>query len=258
VIEASGSAAEWRDIDSIVQLWRDPTTDRSYWERVYCNRLVRASRKAFDILQWKALTAKSEVKDGDAITLGFDGSKFHDATGIVATHLRTGFQWVCGIWERPYGAQEWQVPTADVDDTLRAIFKNYQVLRMYCDPPHWTDYVARWAGEYGDKVVFEWWTNRRRPMSHALETFDTAIKEGKISHDGNEDLARHIGNCFKRLLSDRDEQGKNLWLIEKERVDSPHKIDLAMAAVLSNEARNDAIAAGALSNDGEFKIFFVG
>ena len=56
---------------------------------------------------------------------------------------------------------------------------------------------------------------------------------------------RHVGNARRQDLTQRDEQGKALWLIRKERPDSPLKIDLAMAAVLSWEARIDAIAAGA-------------
>jgi hypothetical protein len=35
-----------------------------------------------------------------------------------------------------------------------------------------------------------------------------------------------------------------LWTIYKERSDSPHKIDAAMAAILSWEARCDALASG--------------
>lgn len=253
IIEASGPAAVWRDIDSILQLWRDPTTDRSYFERVYCNRLVKSTRKAFDILKWKALQRPNHIKAGDSITLGFDGAQVEDSTGIVATHLETGFQWVVGLWERPYHAKEWRVPTQEVDDCVKSLFAQYRVIRMYADPPYWQSWLAKWAGEFGDKVVCEWWTNRRRHMSVALESFDTAIQEGAITHDGNADLARHIGNAHKRFLSEKDENGKSLWLIEKERSDSPNKIDLAMAAVLSFEARNDAIATGALKED-EFQL----
>ncbi len=36
-----------------------------------------------------------------------------------------------------------------------------------------------------------------------------------------------------------------MWVIHKDRPDSPQKIDAAVAAVLSWEARTDAIAAGA-------------
>lgn len=258
VIEASGSAAEWRDIESIVQLWRDPTTDRSYWERVYCNRLVKGARKAFDVALWKSRKAiSSPVRRGDAIALGFDGSKFHDATGLVGTHLETGFQWVIGLWECPYGATDWKVPVDEVDSLVKSTFRDYTVLRMYADPPYWQEMVAKWIGEFGEERVLEWWTNRRKPMSYALEAFDTSIKEGHLSHDGHPALERHIGNAHKRQLQERDEKGQPLWLIEKERSDSPNKIDLAMAAVLSHEARNDAIAAGALQKK-TYHMFFIG
>ncbi|NIP95097.1 MAG: hypothetical protein GWO24_17270 [Akkermansiaceae bacterium] len=42
----------------------------------------------------------------------------------------------------------------------------------------------------------------------------------------------------------RDDRGVPLWTIYKEAPDSPHKIDAAMAAILSWEARGDAIASG--------------
>lgn len=246
VVEAAGPTAEWRDNESIVQLFKDPTTDLAYVGRVYCNLLMRSTKKAFDALKFKSLRAPNIVKPGDRITLGFDGSQTDDGTGLVATHIETGFQWVPGLWECPHGAKDWRVPAAEVDDTIRALFREYRVIRMYADPPYWQSWISKWAGEFGEKIVVEWWTNRRKPMSYALEAYDTAINEGNLRHDGNADLIRHIGNSHKRQLNQKDEKGKALWLIEKERSDSPHKIDLAMCAVLSNEARNDAIAEGAL------------
>ena len=247
VIEASGPAASWSDIDSIVELWRDPTTDRSYWERVWCNRLVKSSNKAFNIEKWKALKKESPVKPGDLIVLGFDGAQFRDSTGLIATHVETGYQWEMGLWECPYGQEDWQVPVEEVDAVVDAAFEDYEVWRMYADPPYWQSWISKWAGEYGDDKAIEWWTNRRKQMSYALENFETGITSGAISHDGSLNLYRHLGNSFRHDLPQRDEEtGKPLWLIRKERHDSPHKIDLAMAAVLSWEARTDAIAAGAI------------
>ena len=244
VIEASGSASGWRDIDAIVEAWRDPTTDRSYWERVWCNRRVRSSQKAFDVERWKALAGPSPVKDGDDIALGFDGGMFDDATGLVGTHIKTGYQWAVGLWECPFGVDGWQVPVDEVDDAVHATFSRYHVVRMYADPPYWQSWLSKWAGEFGERVVVEWWTNRRKPMSYALESFETAIRTGSLSHDGAKPLERHIGNAHRKDLVQRDEQGQKLWLIQKERHDSPQKIDLTMAATLSWEARNDSIAAG--------------
>jgi len=253
VIEASGAAASWRDIDGIVDLWRDPTMDRRYFRRVWLNQLVKGGKQAFDIEKWRRLAvAESPVKDGDLIVIGFDGAMFHDSTAIVATHVETGYQWLAGLWERPIDAngqekEDWQVPVDEVDAVITDLFERYEVWRMYADPQYWQSWVAAWQGRYGEDRVIEWWTNRRKPMAYALESFASAIAEGSLSHDGNKDLERHLGNARRYDLPFRDDEGRPLWLIRKERPDSPHKIDAAMAAVLSWEARKDAIAAGAIS-----------
>lgn len=247
VVEASGPAAAWRDIDGIVDLWRDPRTNKSFWERVWCNRIVQGSSQAFDVTKWRSLgIAESPVEDGDTIVLGFDGSLFRDATGIVATHVATGFQWVAGVWECPANPpDDWHVPTEEVDDVVTALFARYDVWRMYCDPAYWQAWTAAWHGRYPDRVI-DWWTNRRQAMTRALASFADAIAEGHVSHDRHDALTRHIANAQRLDLAQRDDQGKPLWLIQKERHDSPFKIDLAMAAVLSWQARMDAVSEGLL------------
>ena len=257
IVEASGEAASWRDIDSIAALWQDPLADVAYLERVYCNRLVKGSTQAFDVELWKSRQRKGyQPKHGALITVGFDGAQFHDGTGLVATEVETGFQWVPGVWECPPGGElrtpPWQVPTAAVDRCVRDLFENYTVYRMYADPPYWQSWVAAWIALFGKDAegkdyVVEWWTNRRTKMTYALENFDTAIKTGTdIGHDGDVRLVRHLGNARRLDIGQRDEQGRALWLVQKDRPDSVHKIDLAMAAVLSWEARTDAVAEGAL------------
>jgi phage terminase large subunit-like protein len=264
VIEASGPVSEWSDIDSIVEQWRDPTTDRAYFERVWLNRLVKSSSQAFPIEMWDSrATQANPVKPGDLITLGFDGGLFHDSTGLIATHVVSGYQWVAGVWEAPHSLErrpaEWQVPADEVDQIVKSMFSTYAVWRLYADPPYWQSWIAKWRGEFGDEKVIEWFTGRRRPMAAALESFDTAIKAGTISHDGDARLRRHIGNSRRDDQNGilKDERGKPLWLIRKERSDSPHKIDLAMAAVLSWEARTDAIAAGA-QKQADYQIMVFG
>lgn len=257
VEEASGPAKSWRDIDSIVALWEDPTTDRSFWERVWCNRLVQSNQKAFDPQRWKQLKAKEAPEILGPIVLGFDGSQRDDATGLVATDVPSGYQWVIGAWEKPIDSKDWRVPVADVDAALARAFDEYDVWRLYADPPYWQEMIAKWIGQYGEERVIEWWTNRRKPMTYALENYNTAIADGSISHDGNEMMARHVANAHKREINQRDEQGKRMWLIEKDRPDSQNKIDLAMAGVLSWEARNDAIAAG-VTQQKEYDVYFIG
>ena len=131
-----------------------------------------------------------------------------------------------------------------------ALFQRFDVWRLYADPPYWQSWVAKWAGEFGSDRVIEWHTIKRGPMTAALEAYQTAMRSGILSHDGEAAMARHIGNAFRHDLPQRDEEGRPMFLIQKERDDSPNKIDLAMCGVLSWEARTDAIAAGAEKSDG--------
>ena len=55
IIEASGAAASWRDIDAIVSFWKDPTTDRQYFRRVWLNQLVKGGQQAFNVERWRSL-----------------------------------------------------------------------------------------------------------------------------------------------------------------------------------------------------------
>ena len=249
VLEASGPVAEWSDIDGIVEQWQDPTADKAYLERVWLNRLVRASDRAFDVTRWDTLTRPDYAPArGAVVALGFDGARWRDATALVAVEVATGYAWVLGLWERPENVETWEVSVTEVTAVVAHAFEMWNVCRMYCDPPYWESTVAEWAGRYGDKIVFEWWTNRSKPVAFALRSFQSAIAAGDISHSGDQRLRRHLGNAVKRYLLQRDDEDKPLWNIYKERPDSPHKIDAAMAAVLAWEARNDALAEGVTLN----------
>lgn len=90
-------------------------------------------------------------------------------------------------------------------------------------------------------------------MTTALENYDTAIRTAALTHDGDDRLIQHVGNAFRHELKGRDQNDKLLWLIRKERPDSPRKIDCAMASVLSWEARTDCVSSG----DSHHEEFFV-
>lgn len=246
VIEASGASASWRNIDAIARQWDDPTSDRAYLERVWCNRLVQGSSQAFDVTIWDELAVtENPAKRGDLITIGFDGAQFFDSTALVVTHVKTGYQWIAGLWERPLNRESWEVPIGEVDACVRALFEQYEVWRMYADPPFWQEWIAKWQGVFSEEKVIAWATNRRRAMAAALESYDTAIKMRILSHAGDARFKRHIGNARKEPFGHSD-NGHPMYLIRKDRADSPHKIDIAMAGALSWEARTDAIASGVL------------
>lgn len=253
ITEASGPfIAKWTAVDTIAEQFRAPDADRAYLERVWLNRPVQASGVAFDIERWRTLASPGvTVLAGAAITLGFDGSRYDDSTALIATAVESGFQWPIGIWGHD-GRPEWEVPVGEVDGAVSDAFERYQVLRMYCDPPKWETWVAAWAGRFGEKRVVEWWTNRRKPMAYALRAFTAAIAAGDVTHNGDAVLTSHLGNARRLYTNLVDEQGQRLWILRKERPDSDKKIDGAMGAVLSWEARNDAIAAGEFGDESAY------
>lgn len=222
--------------------------DPAQAERFFGNRLVQGAGTAFDLARWQELAASREhpVPDGALVVLGFDGSRLHDASALIATEVATGFQWPLGIW---YPDPD-EIPVHLVDAAVTDAFERWNVWRLYGDPPYWETWLATWAGRYGRERVVEWWTNRPKAMAYALRSWSDAMRTGDVSHCPPGDplcalFSEHVGNAVRRETGYRDDGGK-LWTIEK-----PHplrKIDAGMAASLAWEARNDAVASGATSS----------
>lgn len=268
ILKHAYKGSDWVDIDRI-----EADCDRlaskgdpGQAERYFGNRIVAGASKAFDIEVYKALYDATPIAQGRQVTIGFDGALSQDATGLVVTDIQSGHQTVIAVWERPLDIQEdadWNVPIDELDEAVEFAFTHWKVWRMYGDPPHYREDLSRWAGEYGADRVVEWWTNSRKKMAYALREFRTQMRPDIMSHgplndspeaEKNHDaLVRHIANSVKRMSNMRDEEdGSFLWLISKAGQKSPYKIDLAMAAVLSWAARQDAIRAGVLNEEPEF------
>lgn len=246
VKEASGIATEWSDIDGIASQWDDPDADVVYLERAWTNRPVQSERVAFDTNRWKQLVKSPyQVALGSLITVGFDGSRYWDATALIATEVATGYQWVVKIWARPDlpPGVNWEVPLDEVELEITQLLSDYNVWRLYADPSKWQGPLANWEGQYGPRIV-RWEQNRTIQQARALRAYREAMTAGELSHDGDPAFMAHIGNAHKRYLNQRDEDGAPMWVIQKERSNSPHKIDAAQAGCWSWWAHLEALTAG--------------
>lgn len=250
VIEARGpEVAAWSDIDRIAAQWNDPSTDKAYLARVWLNQATGMAGRAFDAARWKELSKLGEEIEPDrVVTLGFDGARFLDSTGLVATDVETGFQQVVGHWENP-GRGAWETPIPEVDAAMEYAFERWEVWRGYFDPYYWESEIARWQGKWGEKVIVEFATNRWKLMALCLRAYHQAIAQGEVTNDGHPGMLRHMGNAVRSYVHFTDESGEQLWLIQKERADSPFKIDLDIAGALSWQGRLDALASGVLNQE---------
>lgn len=246
IVEASGPAvAAWSDIDSIISLYHQDDTDTAYFERVWLNRWVASSRQAFDPDRWMNDLARSiTIDDKEPIALGFDGARWRDAAGFIATHIETGFQWPVAVWQNVDGADDWEVTDDQVDGALDEAMKRWRVVLAYCDPPRFEANVARWSGKYGEKRVLEWYTNRPRQIGQAMRAYRAAQTTGELTHNGDPIFAEHIANARRGNVRILDDDDTPLWTIYKERPDSLKFIDLAMSGCLSWQARLDALSRG--------------
>lgn len=245
IVAARGDSV-WLDADRIAKEFLDRTTlTEGEAIRFYWNKIVGSDASWIDLEAWKARRVEVEIGK-ERICLGFDGSLRHDSTALVACRLSDGHVWPLRIWEKPNGpaGNGWQVPREEVAAAVDDAFSMHDVVRMYCDPPYWQDYVDKWASMYGEKVVLEFWTMSTSRMAKALERFHTAITAGEMTHSGDEVLTRHVGNAIAV---------KRAGGMQVNKRKDNDKIDALVSTVLAYEARNDAIADGALvSSNAQF------
>lgn len=247
VREASGPAAAWSDLRGIAKQWDRVGADLSYLERVWLNRWTQTDAQAFDAKRWRELSRPGyRIPRGAPVTAGLDGSRWKDTTALVVTEIETGFQQRFGLWV-PEDLPDGEVPVVEVDQAVAEMFDYWHVVRFYGDPARgWDARLADYSGRHGPKVVAEFYTDSRNLRRTALmcRSYAQAIKAGEVTNDGDDDFLLHIGAAQKRNTNMQDDEGKFLWVMTKERPDSPRKIDLAMAGALSWQARLDAMAKG--------------
>jgi len=241
LLEASGPNASWSgDIDGLVSRWFEPKTDRPYYRRVWGNQWWSGAGRAVDAAQWADLARpKESVPGGTTITIGFDGSLSGDHTGIIGTVVATGHQFLIDHWAP---TEDTPVDRVAVDAAMTAAFERYDVWRAYCDPYRWEDQLATWEGRWPRRVIS--WSTAAPKMGDAVRLWRSAITSSDLTHDGDSTFAQHVRNAFLEKTRWTDDDGQPLHHLVKERKWSPNKIDLAVCAVLSWEARRDAVAAG--------------
>ncbi len=258
-ILAARGDSEWLDVDRLMAEIRDPRTSPAMARRFYLNQIVAEEDKPFDSKKWSAAAKLGYVvPEGALIVLGFDGSLTRDHTALIGTEVSTGHQWVAGYWEPRLGRDgEVRIPFMEVDQTVDACFERWDVWRLNADPYKWGQLIDSWAGRWGEDKIVRWNTTHYRKMALTLQNYRIAIETGGLSHDGDPRFSAAIANSHKRMLPTMYDDDRNpLWVIQKERPDSPLKIDAAVAGDLSWEAREAAVAGGLL-DEAEVGVMFV-
>lgn len=217
--------------------------DPAQAERFFGNRCVAGSAAWLDGAKWAAKARPRRIRPATRIVLGFDGSDSDDWTALRAETM-DGYQFT-----PLYGPDDaptiWnpadtggQVPRAEVRAAVSQVFRRYDVVRLYADPPYWDTEIDDWVDEFGEERVIRWHTRRIVQMHSACERLKTDVikADGAFRHDGCEITQSHIENArAKARPMDR-------YVLRK--ASDTQKIDAAIPSILAHEALGDVIAAG--------------
>lgn len=165
------------------------------------------------------------IDDDEPVVLAFDGSASGDSTALIGCTVNDPHLFVVGLWENP-GDPRWRVPRSDVDTAVDVAFADFNVVELAADPWGWRSEIESWADRHGEKTVIEWNTAAAGRMAPATDRMYQAVIEQTVSHDGNEDLAKHFAHCIAKRTPMGD-------LVSKDKKSSPRKIDAAVASIVA-------------------------
>lgn len=254
--DSAQSAGGHVDLERIIaEVW-DPATDPQDARRFYLNQITHASDAFISHPEWAGcMNTDRPIAPRDIISLGFDGSRGKakgkpDATALIGCRIADGHLFQIGVWEADDGpGQElWTPPLPEIDAAVADAFTRYNVAAFYADPAKdWNSIVGAWEAKYSGKVKvkamrdrpFAWYMTggRSHYIQRAIESFEGAVRNRDMTHDGALALTRHVLNARRRIRHQKLTLGKSHDY-------SPHKIDACVSAVLAWQARNDCVAAG--------------
>jgi phage terminase large subunit-like protein len=236
--------ATWLNVETIIQSVLNTTMAPSRSRRMWLNQIVAEEDAVYGPQDWLPLETEGAILNpGDEIVLGFDGGKTDDATALVALRIKDMTAFVLCLEEKPEGpaGDHWSVSREKVDSAVHSAFRLYKVRAFYADVALWESYIDDWAEMYREVLTTKAserhaiaWDMRQsvQKVTRAHERIMQSVFDGKLHHDGDPDLRRHVLNARRR----ENNYGVSFG---KESRESPRKVDLYAALMLAHEALHD-------------------
>jgi len=172
------------------------------------------------------------LESGDEYVLGFDGSFKNDSTCVIAIikprHEDDVYRvFRVASWEKDFQVHDdsWVVDKqAVVRTVIDFVRDNPGCVELVADTSYWQDEAYQWVDAGLPVVEFPQTLNRLVPATSKLYE---GIMSGKIRHDGDGAIQRHIDNCILKM----DSRGGSR--LTKDYRNPRLKIDLAIALLMA-------------------------
>jgi len=181
---------------------------------------------------WASLEDEVILMPDDDYVLGFDGAWSSDSTGLVCViaprHEDDIYRVMkVAVWEKDFALDDdsWVVDKAEISNVVMEFVRNNPGCReLVADPYIWQDEMYQWS-EAGIPVV-EYPNSIQRTVPATAKLYE-AILSGKLRHDGDAAMARHMENC---ILKADNKGGSRLT---KDFRKPKNKIDLAICLLMA-------------------------
>lgn len=236
------------DVTSIIRKIWSPRSRPDESKRKYLNRPSVVEDAWITPEEWAVLADPHRVvSPTEPVAAFFDGSKSRDATALIGCCLDDGHVFTLGVWEPLLLHHD--VPTAEVDATVEAMFAQLNVVGFFADVREWESFVKLdWPRRFGDRLRIKAVPGGKDPQQIAwdmrghVHDFTAAtelalaeIQDRTFTHDGHPAVARHMANLRRR--PNRYGVG-----VGKESASSPLKIDAGVCVIGARMVRRLAMA----------------
>jgi len=209
------------------------TTPESEFRRKRLNQWTQAKNAWLPAGVWENLTEEGiELLPDDEYVIGFDGSWKNDSTSVIVVILPRAEGDVYRVfraasWEKDFMIDDdtWVVDKQEVANFVRDFATTNPGCReLVADPTYWQDEMFQWA-DAGIQVV-EYPNTISRTAPATAKLFE-GIMSGKLRHDGDAALSRHVENCILKADS------KGGARLTKDYRNPKLKIDNAIALMMA-------------------------
>jgi phage terminase large subunit-like protein len=197
-----------------------------------CNQWVNSKNAWLPSGVWESLADEFTLEPDDEYIMGFDGSWKNDSTSVMAVILprEEGDPYRVfrvASWEKDFALDDdsWVIDKQQVANAVIDFFRaNPNCREIVCDPTYWQDEMFQWS-EVGMTVV-EYQNTLSRTVPATSKLYE-GIMAGKIKHDNDPAVNRHMENC---ILKSDSRGGARLT---KDYRNPKLKIDNAIALMMA-------------------------
>ena len=216
VVSTIRGDAIWLNVEDIVSEIQDGSKAVAGKRRMWFNQIVASGDSLLKSGDWDGILQpgcygdKRDLKQGDNIVLGFDGSKTDDATALVAIRIEDNLIVPLGIWQNPDPSVAWHVPIEEVESEVHLAFRMFKVHAFFADTAYWESQVDGWSDTYREQLLikassrstvgFDMRGNKAK-ISQTTEAFVGSIIDKRLRQNGDRLMRVHVLNVKRRTNS---------------------------------------------------------